>query len=183
MSELPLPADCDPRLRRLYDHWLSLRPAAGGLPGRQHIDPAAIRDLLPWIWMVDVERNPLRFRYRLLGTEQVHAMERDFTGRFLDEAHPSFVASVSYPQYVAAAERAEIGYRRGPPVFHLTTNLPSACPSRLPHRSGDHGTRRAAQQPVPPPVIPVTSTARRPVPYRAPEDSGRSASALSSGRR
>jgi hypothetical protein len=120
LSELPLPADCDPRLRRLYDYWLSLRPAAGGLPGRQHIDPAAIRDLLPWIWMVDVERNPLRFRYRLLGTEQVHAMERDFTGRFLDEAHPSFVASVSYPQYVAAAERAEIGYRRGPPVFHLS---------------------------------------------------------------
>jgi hypothetical protein len=120
LSELPLPADCDPRLRRLYDHWLSLRPAAGGLPGRQHMDPAAIRDLLPWIWMVDVERNPLRFRYRLLGTEQVHAMERDFTGRFLDEAHPSFVASVSYPQYVAAAEHADIGYRRGPPVFHLT---------------------------------------------------------------
>jgi hypothetical protein len=120
LSELPLPADCDPRLRRLYDYWLSLRPAAGGLPGRQHIDPAAIRDLLPWIWMVDVERNPLRFRYRLLGTEQVHAMERNFTGRFLDEAHPSFVASVSYPQYVAAAERAEIGYRRGPPVFHLS---------------------------------------------------------------
>jgi hypothetical protein len=119
LSELPLPADCDPRLRRLYDYWLSLRPAAGSLPGRQHIDPAAIRDLLPWIWMVDVERNPWRFRYRLLGTEQVHAMERDLTGRFLDEAHPSFIASISYRQYVAAAERYEIGYLRGPPVFHL----------------------------------------------------------------
>jgi hypothetical protein len=119
LSNSPLAADCDPRLRRLYDYWLSLRPAAGGWPGRQHIDPAAICDLLPWIWMVDVERNPLRFRYRLLGTEQVQAMERDLTGRFLDEAHTSFVTSVSYPQYVAAAERAEIGYRRGPPVFHL----------------------------------------------------------------
>ncbi len=119
LSNSPLPEDCDPRLRRLCEYWLSLRPAADGLPGRQHIDPAAIRDLLPWIWMVDVERNPLRFRYRLLGTEQVHAMERDLTGHLLDDAHPRFVTSVSYPQYVAAAERAEIGYRRGPPVFHL----------------------------------------------------------------
>jgi PAS domain len=120
MAEPPIPEDCDPRIRRLYEYWQGARPGAGRLPGRQHIDPAAIRDLLPWLWMVDVERDPLRFRYRLLGTEQVHAMERDLTGRLLDEAHPSFVGSSSYPHYVAAAERGEIGYRRGPPTFHVS---------------------------------------------------------------
>lgn len=115
----PLPLDCDPRLRRLYDYWLKVHPAGGGLPGRQHVDPAAIPDLLPWVWMVDVQHQPLRFRYRLIGTEQVTVMKSDFTGRWLDEAHPEFVASTSYPDYVAAAERAEVGYLRGTPTFHV----------------------------------------------------------------
>jgi hypothetical protein len=119
LTNPPLPADSDPRIQRLYAYWLRVHPRSGGLPGRQHIDPVELRDLLPWLWMVDVERGPLRFRYRLLGTEQVRAMERDLTGRFLDEAHPSFVGSASYPQYVAAAERGQPGYRRGAPSFHL----------------------------------------------------------------
>lgn len=119
MPDPPLPADCDPRVRRLYDYWRRIHPPLGGLPGRQHVDPTEISDLLPWLWMVDVVRTPLRFRYRLVGTEQVAAMEHDFTGQFLDEAHPRFLGSASYPQYVAAAERAEIGYLRGKPVFHL----------------------------------------------------------------
>jgi hypothetical protein len=116
----PLPADCDPRVRRLYDYWRRIHPPSGDLPGRRDIDPAAIVELLPWVWIVDVTREPLRFRYRLVGTEQVHAMERDVTGAFLDEVHPRFVGSASYPQYVAGAERAEIGYLRGPPIFHLS---------------------------------------------------------------
>lgn len=73
--------------------------------------------------MVDVQRRPLRFRYRLLGTEQVEAMEGDFTGRWLDEAHADFAASASYPEYVAAAERAVIGYRRGRPTFHTAKDF------------------------------------------------------------
>lgn len=119
MSEPLLPADCDQRIRSFYDYWQAVRPPSGGLPGRQHIDPSAIPGLLAWLWMVDVERNPLRFRYRLVGTEQVSAMGADFTGRYLDEVHPRFLTGFTYPHYVAAAERAEIGYHRGAPVFHL----------------------------------------------------------------
>ena len=115
-----IPGDCDPRLRRLYDYWLSIHPVTGGLPGRQHVDPAAIPDLLPCLWMVDVQRQPLRFKYRLLGTEQVKSMEANFTGRWMDEAHRKFLGSIAYPQYVAAAERAEVGYIKGPPSFHST---------------------------------------------------------------
>ena len=120
MADAVLPEDCDWRIRRLYDYWRSVHPASGGLPGRQHIDPAAFPELLPWLWLVDVERQPLRFRYRLVGTEQVQAMDADLTGRYLDEAHPVFPTSVTYPQYVAAAERGEVGYYRGPPAFHIT---------------------------------------------------------------
>jgi hypothetical protein len=116
----PLPTDCEERLRRLYDYWSACRPSGQALPGRQHIDPCAVPDLLAWIWLLDVARHPLRFRYRLLGTEQVDAMKRDITGRFLDEVHPSFRSSDSYPQYVAAAEHGAVGYRRGPPTFHIS---------------------------------------------------------------
>jgi hypothetical protein len=126
----PLPADCDPRVRRHYDYWRRIHPPSGDLPGRRDIDPGAIVELVPWGWIVDVAREPLRFRYRLVGTEQVHAMELDVTGAFLDEAHPRFVGSASYPQYVAAAERAEIGYLRGPPIFHLSKDYVSI--ERLP---------------------------------------------------
>jgi hypothetical protein len=111
------PADCDARIARLYAYWRSLRPASGGLPGRQHLDPGAIAGLLPWVWMVDVRHAPLRFKHRLVGTEQVAVMEADYTGRWLDEAHPDFLLSSAYPQFVAAAEEAAVRYEAGPALF------------------------------------------------------------------
>lgn len=75
--------------------------------------------------MLDVEREPLRFRYRLVGTEQVAAMGADLTGRYLDEAHPRFVTSLTYPDYVAAAERGEVRLHRGPPTFHINKDYVS----------------------------------------------------------
>jgi PAS domain len=116
-SDLGPPADRDPRIGKLYDYWRSLRPVVGSFPGRQHLDPGAIADLLPWVWMVDVRHDPLRFKYRLIGTEQVAAMEADFTGRWMDEAHPKFLRSAAYREFVAAAEEGAVGYRSGPPLF------------------------------------------------------------------
>ena len=121
-SSTVLPADCDPRVRQLFDYWLSIHPAGGGLPGRQHFDPLAVAKLLPWLWMADVQRSPLRFRYRLLGTENVREMERDYTGRWIDEANPGFLASPIYPQFVAAVERGQVAYRNGPPHHHVRSD-------------------------------------------------------------
>jgi hypothetical protein len=114
-----VPADCDARIARLHGYWRSLRSASGGLPGRQHLDPGAIADLLPWVWMVDVRHAPLRFKYRLVGTEQVAEMEADYTGRWMDEAHPDFLASPAYAQFVAAAERGVVAYSAGRPLIRL----------------------------------------------------------------
>jgi hypothetical protein len=115
-----LPDDCDHRLRVLQDYWRRHHPPEARLPGRQHIDPVDFPRLLPWIWLVDVQRSPLRFRHRLVGTEQVRIMERDHTGRWLDEVFPLFLGSPSYRQFIATAERGEIAYRRGKPQFHLS---------------------------------------------------------------
>lgn len=108
------PPTADARLQLLYRHWLGLHPAPGLLPGRQHLDPTALPTaLLPFLWLVDIQRAPLRFRYRLLGTEHVRVLGRDHTGHWIDEAHPEFLGSAAYGQFVAAAERGEVGYRSG----------------------------------------------------------------------
>ena len=54
-------------------------------PARPDIDPAEIKPLLPYIMLVDISRDPLRVRYRLVGTEIVRVSHFDFTGRYLDE--------------------------------------------------------------------------------------------------
>jgi len=45
-------------------------------------------------------------------------MRRDPTGQWLDEAHPLFLESETYPQFAAASD-GQSGYRRGQPLFHL----------------------------------------------------------------
>jgi hypothetical protein len=71
---------------RFFDYWLSLKPA-DGLPGRQHFDPLDIPDLMPRVWMLDVLREPLRFRYRFAGTKEVETLQREVTGQMFDELH------------------------------------------------------------------------------------------------
>jgi hypothetical protein len=82
-------SDWHPAVRRFYEYWLSVAPPRC-LPGRQHIRPEDIVPLLPRLWMADVHRAPLRFRYRLVGTEITRSVSREMTGCWLDEAQPEF---------------------------------------------------------------------------------------------
>jgi hypothetical protein len=111
-----LPA-CDNRLVALHRYWSSVRPAPELLPGRRHFDPAAVHKLLALVWLVDVHRAPLRFKYRLIGTAHVEAEGRDRTGEWLDEAHERFATSTALPQFVAVAEAGRIAFYRGPPAY------------------------------------------------------------------
>jgi hypothetical protein len=67
-----------PGLRALYDYWDGCRQG-GRLPGRQHIDPLHIPDLLPNLMLFDVAA-PDDLRYRLVGTALVARLGRDPTG-------------------------------------------------------------------------------------------------------
>lgn len=73
------------RLRALRDYWLELR-GDRQMPSRQDIDPIDIPHLLAHLVLVDVFSDPLRFRYRLIGTEITRLVGRDATGRWLDES-------------------------------------------------------------------------------------------------
>lgn len=74
----------DPRLVRLLAYWAGKR---GGrpAPGRADIDPLDIPDLLPILNLLDVLREPMRFRHRLVGTEIVKTLGRDATGQIIGE--------------------------------------------------------------------------------------------------
>ena len=118
-----LPPGCDRRLRQLHDYWRSIAPGEHELPGRQHFDPLDIPALLPWVWLLDVYRDPLRFKYRVTGTGHRRVSGRDATGHWMHELHPDFASYESYSEFLAAVERREICYRRGRPVFALCNDV------------------------------------------------------------
>ena len=74
-------------VRSLYRWWLS--KCANDIPDRADLDPADIKPLLPNLFIADVERDPFRIRYRLVGTRVVEATGLNITGHYLDELLPS----------------------------------------------------------------------------------------------
>lgn len=82
----------DSRLRRLLEYWDSKR---GGrrFPARADIDPLDFPYVMGWIALVDVERNPVRFRFRVHGTQLIAKNQFDLTGKYLeDHPKPEFAA-------------------------------------------------------------------------------------------
>jgi len=76
----------DPTLRRVYSYWRA-RVVDGRLPSRRDIDPLELPYVMGNVILVDVERTPLRFRYRLAGSNITHRMGFDPTGHYVDQ-HP-----------------------------------------------------------------------------------------------
>lgn len=73
-----------PVLRELYGYWLD-KWRGDRMPTRADIEPLEIPALLPQVYLVDVEREPLRFRFRLVGTRIVAWFGRDMTGKEVSE--------------------------------------------------------------------------------------------------
>lgn len=102
-----------PLVRRFYEYWRAATPP-GRLPGRQHIVPEAIVPLLSRLWILDVFRDPLRFRYRLVGTDITRSLQRELTGEWLDEAQPESVRNVNLrDRYDFILETGQATWRRG----------------------------------------------------------------------
>jgi len=111
--------DWHPRLRDLYEYWKVIHPP-GGLPGRQDFDPADIPDLLPNIWMLDVQHEPFRLRYRLVGTSIACSAPGGLTGRWLDDVRPEITDMPGYfDRHRAVVETKIPSWRRGPSRFQL----------------------------------------------------------------
>ena len=74
----------EPRLKRFYDYWQMARRGRR-FPARCDIDPLDFPYMLGNVMLVDVLRDPLRFRVRLHGTEMVARSQYDLTGKLLDD--------------------------------------------------------------------------------------------------
>jgi hypothetical protein len=71
-------------LQQALDYWMAAR-GSREFPERADIDPVDIPRLLSHIVLTDVFHDPLRFRYRLIGTAVTAMAGRDATGKWLDE--------------------------------------------------------------------------------------------------
>lgn len=72
-----------PRIHRFHEYWRSKRASPDAIPLRSAFDPTDLREVLPNVLIVDVEHDPLRFRYRLVGTRVVEFNNQEFTGLYL----------------------------------------------------------------------------------------------------
>lgn len=100
-----------PSLAMALRHWLAKR---GGrdMPDRSDIDPLDMVGFLPRVMLADIERGPLRFRYRLAGTGICKVHPGDPTGLAADDLQPPAYGALLHQQYTAV-----LASRR--PALHL----------------------------------------------------------------
>jgi len=94
------------QLRALLAYWRQ-KKGERRAPSRADIDPAEIKALLPYVGLVDVERAPLRFRYRLVGSKITLGYGAELTGRYLDQADINGHERDIVAEYARVAETGE----------------------------------------------------------------------------
>lgn len=99
----------DPNVRQFLSLWFA-EANAGRRPGKEFLDPLRLRFLLGSLSMLEVQKNPLRFRYRLAGTDVVQRLGTELTGKWLDD-HPN---PVFRPLLIQGARMV---YHTGRPVY------------------------------------------------------------------
>jgi hypothetical protein len=73
-----------PTLRRMHGDWQK-RQRGSLLPGRSEFDVVDFKYILGRLNLVQVHQDPLRFRYRVHGTECARLLGYDMTGKFVDQ--------------------------------------------------------------------------------------------------
>lgn len=81
----------------LVDYWCAQR-GAKAMPARGDIDPLHLRRHLPRLILADVLEDPLRFRFRVVGTELEQRLGYTITGTEMTADSPVF-----YAPYAACA--------------------------------------------------------------------------------
>ncbi len=73
-----------PEQQQIYDYW---RKCAGDrdMPMRSDLNPSDIPNLLPFVSLIDIEHDPLRYRIRLAGTRLYDIYDGEITGKYVEE--------------------------------------------------------------------------------------------------
>ena len=99
----------DPNVRQFLELWCAAH-RDGRPPGKEFLDPLRLRFLLGSISLLEVQKQPLRFRYRLVGTDIVQRLGMELTGKWLND-HPD----KSLVPFLL--EGAAMVYREGKPGY------------------------------------------------------------------
>lgn len=110
-----------PILPELIAFWEAARPGPL-LPGRAAFDAVDLLRFKGHISLVEIERNPQRFRFRLVGTAITEMLGRDSTGLYLDQLY----SAETYDLAVA-------GYR-----YCVDTGLPAKASGQMVHANKEY---------------------------------------------
>lgn len=112
----------DPRIVSFLDYYLKIHPKTS-LPGRAHFDPFDVPSSLPSVTLMDVERDPFRFRYRVMGTDVTYNMDFDGTGKYLDEVVPGVETQFPHIDRVSVVETGFPVHRLGQASISFRTDF------------------------------------------------------------
>lgn len=68
--------------------------------------------MLPYMYLIDVLREPCRFRYRFIGTKVCELEGQDYTNKFVHDLRPSTLAAAALSEFKKFAENPQ-------PVFFM----------------------------------------------------------------
>lgn len=86
----------DARLQKLHGYWLA-KKGDRPFPARADIAPEELRDILPWVFIMELVEG--RLRYRLVG-DGFHEIYGDkLMGRFIDEVDLDHITAAYIGEY------------------------------------------------------------------------------------
>jgi hypothetical protein len=93
-----------PELEALYATWNAIH-GDGTLPARGEIGPETLKAWLRNVELIDIEREPMRFRRRLVGTKIVDYQGVDRTGDYLASDDAATVDGWALEDYAECAAK------------------------------------------------------------------------------
>jgi hypothetical protein len=96
--------DFESRLIDQLDAYWQRQAGDRRMPSRAEIDLVDLVPLLPYVVLAELENDPFRVRYRLVGTHIVAQSRRDVTGSYLDQLELNADAVDLNAVYRAVAE-------------------------------------------------------------------------------
>jgi hypothetical protein len=98
------------KTRALFGYWQKLQ--AGGRPTRASLDPVAMKPYLANLLTGNIEPDPFRVLYKLVGTMVAEYSQYDFSNRYLDELSYSSRDDVNWEscyRHIHAIQHAIVG--------------------------------------------------------------------------
>ena len=96
-------------------HWAERRHG-GRLPSRHDIDPVDLRGLLPQVLLLDVQRVPWDFRFRVIGGNLIYHLDADWTGEWMSQVPETCPPNELFRNCRQVTETAQ-PYRSRTPFF------------------------------------------------------------------